>query len=100
MKNILILGAGLSSSSLIRYLLQNAEKEQWHLKIVDQNKEAVERKINGSKYAEALVINALDPVVRRAEIEKSDIVISMLPARFHVDVAKDCIELKKNLVTP
>ena len=100
MKNILILGAGLSSSSLIRYLLQNAEKEQWHLKIVDQNKEAIEKKIDGSKYATAMVFNALDPIERKPEIEKADIVISMLPARFHVDVANDCIQMKKNLITP
>ena len=65
MKNILILGAGLSASSLIRYLLQNAEKEQWQLTIVDQNKAEIEEKINGSKYAEAMVFNALDPAERR-----------------------------------
>lgn len=100
MKNILLLGAGLSSSSLIRYLLQIAEKEEWYLKIVDQNKETIEKKIKGSKFAEALVFNALDSEQRKPEIEKSDIVISMLPARFHVDVAKDCILLKKDLITP
>ncbi|PKR81431.1 saccharopine dehydrogenase [Brumimicrobium salinarum] len=100
MKNILILGAGLSSSSLIRYLLQNAEKEQWFLTIVDQNQIEIEKKINGSKSAEAKVFNALDPDERKPEIEKADIIISMLPARFHVDVAKDCIALKKNLITP
>ena len=100
MKNILLLGAGLSSSSLIRYLLENAETENWYLTIVDQDKVAIEKKINGSKHGRALVINALDPLERRPEIEKADLVISMLPARFHIDIAKDCIHYKKNLVTP
>jgi len=100
MKNILLLGAGLSASSLIRYLIQNAEKENWHLKIVDQDKAALEKKINGSKHADAMVFNALDPKERQPEIEKADIVISMLPARFHPDVAEDCIHFKKNLITP
>jgi saccharopine dehydrogenase (NAD+, L-glutamate forming) len=100
MKNILILGAGLSSSSLIRYLLQNAEENKWHLRIVDQDKEAIEKKINGSSHAEALVFNALKSEERRPEMEWADLVISMLPARYHVDVAEDCIELKKNLITP
>lgn len=100
MKNILILGAGLSSSSLIRYLLENAEENKWHLRIVDQEKEAIEKKINGSSHAEALVFNALKTEERRPEIEWADLVISMLPARFHVDVAEDCIELKTNLITP
>lgn len=100
MRNILILGAGLSSSSLIRYLLQNAEKERWFLRIVDQDEAVIQRKINGSQYAKALTFNALDPERRRPEIEKADLVISMLPARFHVDVARDCIDLKTDLITP
>lgn len=100
MRNILLLGAGLSSSSLIRYLLANAEQEQWHIKIVDQNKAAIEKKIGSSSNAEALVFNAIDPIERRPEIAKADLVISMLPARFHIGVAKDCIELKKNMITP
>jgi saccharopine dehydrogenase (NAD+, L-glutamate forming) len=33
-------------------------------------------------------------------IEKCDLVISMLPAFMHMLVAKDCIRLKKHLVTP
>lgn len=100
MKNILILGAGLSTSSLIRYLLENAEKEDWHLRIVDQDINIIKRKINGSKRATALSFNATDPIERKPEIEKSDLVISMLPARFHAGVAKDCIALKKDLITP
>ena len=100
MKSILILGAGLSASSLIRYLLKHAEAENWYLKVVDRNPEMVREKLNGSKYAEALGFNALDPIERRPEIEKADLVISMLPARFHVEIAKDCIEFRKNLITP
>ena len=37
MKTILILGAGLSASSMIRYLLNRAEENDWMLKIVDQD---------------------------------------------------------------
>lgn len=100
MKNILILGAGLSTSSLIRYLLQNAASQDWHLNIVDQDINQVKKKIGGSERATAMSFNALDPDQRRPQIEKSDLVVSMLPARFHVDVAKDCVEMKKNLITP
>lgn len=100
MKTILILGAGLSSSSLIRYLLANAEEQNWFLRITDQNIETVKAKINGHSRAVALNFNALNPDERRPEIEKADIVISMLPAIFHIEVAKDCIDLKKHLITP
>lgn len=100
MKTILILGAGLSSSSLIRYLIQNMDENNWCLRVVDQNLELVKQKLNNKTNTYALDFNALDPNQRRPEIEKADIVISMLPARFHVEVAKDCIDLKKDLITP
>ena len=100
MKSILILGAGLSASSLIRYLLKNAASENWHLRIVDQDRDLVLKKIGDSPFATALSFNALVSEERMPEIEKADLVISMLPARFHVEVAKDCLKLKKHLITP
>ncbi len=100
MKKILILGAGLSASSMIRYLLSIAQENDWHLKIVDQDIELVKRKINNHPNAEALIFNVLDPHERRPVIGHADLVISMLPARFHVEVAKDCIDLCVDLITP
>lgn len=100
MKSILVLGAGLSASSLIRYLLKEAESHQWTIRVTDQDLATVERKLNGHPNGVALSFNALDPEQRRPEIERADLVISMLPARFHIEVAQDCIALKKNLITP
>jgi saccharopine dehydrogenase-like NADP-dependent oxidoreductase len=100
MKTILVLGAGLSSSSLIRYLLSNAATYNWKIQVVDQNIEQVKKRINGHPQAEALTFDALNPIERRPRIEKADLVISMLPARFHVEVAKDCIDLRVHLITP
>lgn len=100
MKKILVLGAGLSASSLIRYLLQNADKEGWHIVVVDQNIELIKSKIGDNNRAEAKIFNALDSDVRKKEMTDIDLVISMLPAKYHVEVAKDCIALKKDLITP
>ena len=100
MKTILILGAGLSSSSLIRYLLEKSVESNWQLRIVDQDIALVNTKINGHPNGTALSFNALDSDERKPEIEKADLVISMLPARFHIGVAEDCIALKTNLITP
>ncbi len=100
MKSILILGAGLSASSLIRYLLQNSQENNWFVRVCDQDIEMVKKKLKGNPNAEALSFNALDQQERLAHIEKADLVISMLPARFHVEIAKDCIALGKNLITP
>jgi len=100
MKNILVIGAGLSASSIIRYFTQNAEQEGWNIKVGDQDGELAKQKIGNCKQAEGFTLNALDPAERQPLVEWADIVISMLPARFHIDVAKDCITYKTNLITP
>ena len=100
MKSILILGAGLSASSLIRYLLQNSDQFNWQVRVVDREPEMVKAKLLGHKNGIALSFDALDAAQRRPEIERADLVISMLPARYHVEVAKDCVALKKDLITP
>lgn len=99
-KNILVLGAGLSSSSLIRYLLEQSVEFNWKVKVVDRDLALAEQKIAGHENGEAASFNATDSTERKPEIEQSDLVISMLPARFHYDVALDCIALKTNLITP
>ena len=99
-RKILILGAGLSSSSLIRYLLEHSTIYNWEIRVVDQDITLVLNKLNGHPNGVPLNFNALESAQRRPEIKEADIVISMLPARFHVEVAKDCIDLKTNLITP
>lgn len=99
-KVILVLGAGLSSSSLIRYLLEQSTSNNWQIRVTDRTTETVQRKINGHPNGVAIVMNATESSERLLEIANSDLVISMLPARFHVEVARDCIALKKNLITP
>ena len=100
MKTILLLGAGLSSPSLIRYLLSEAHKFNWNLKVVDQNNALVLEKLANHPRGEALSFDTLDTAARRAAIKDADLVISMLPARFHPEIAADCIDLKTNLITP
>mgnify|MGYP000019059690 CR=1 FL=1 len=100
MKKILLFGAGLSASTLIKYLLDRSDAESWHLDVVDQNLELVNAKLAGHPNATAHAFNALDSTQRRPYIAQADLVISMLPAVYHVEVAKDCIDLQKHLITP
>ncbi|MFD1551631.1 saccharopine dehydrogenase [Putridiphycobacter roseus] len=100
MKNILVIGAGLSASSMIRYFINHAEKENWMIKVVDRDGALAVKKCDGSPFAEGIALDALNAAARRPFMEWADIVVSMLPARFHIEIAKDCIQLKKNLVTP
>ena len=99
MRNILLIGAGRSSSSLIQYLLSKSESENLHLTIADLSLKNATLKTNNHKNATPLVFDVFDAAQRKAEIQKSDIVISMLPAHLHIEVAKDCLYYKKNMVT-
>jgi len=97
---ILVIGAGRSSSSLIRYLIDNASAEDWFIAIGDSNETLAKERAGGNERAEGFAFDALNDERRGKEIERADFVVSMLPARFHILVAKDCIRLKKNVITP
>ncbi|SDR70869.1 Saccharopine dehydrogenase, NADP-dependent [Polaribacter sp. KT25b] len=99
MKNILIIGAGKSSSSLIKYLLDTSDKENLQVTIADISTENALKLINNHKNGKAITLDIFDAQQRENEIKNSDVVISMLPARFHIEVAKDCIKFEKHLVT-
>lgn len=99
MRNILIIGAGRSASSLIQYLLHKSTVEQLHLTIGDLSLELAQRKTNNHPNATAIALDIHNVSQRQTEIQKADIVISMLPAHMHIDVAKDCVTFRKNMVT-
>lgn len=101
MRSILILGAGRSASSLIRYLLEHAGAQDWGLTVADRHAvHAAALIAGGGNSASAISLDATDKDARSAEIVKHDLVISMLPAFMHMDVVKDCIRLKKHVLTP
>ena len=99
MRNILIIGAGRSASSLIKYLLNKSTQENLHLTIGDLSVTLAQRKTNNHPNATAIALDIFDENQRKNEIEKADIVISMLPAHLHIEVARDCIVYKKHMVT-
>lgn len=99
MRNILIIGAGRSASSLIKYLLEKSEVEKLHLTIGDLSKELALQKTNNHPNATAIAFDIFNENQRKEQIQKADIVISMLPAHLHIEVAKDCIVHKKHMVT-
>jgi saccharopine dehydrogenase-like NADP-dependent oxidoreductase len=99
MRKILIIGAGRSASSLIRYLLNKSETEKLHLTIADLSLELAAKKTQNHANASALALDIFNTEQRQAEIQQADIVISMLPAHLHIEVAKDCLAFHKNMVT-
>lgn len=99
MRSILIFGAGRSASSLIRYLLSKSESENLHLVVADLSLALAEKKTQNHPNATPIALNIFETEERKAAIEKASIVISMLPAHLHIEIAKDCLEFKKHLVT-
>ena len=100
MRKILIIGAGKSSISLIDYLVDHAQNENWELTVADITKELALQKTKGRPHTQATSIDIKNDETRRELVRSFDIVISMLPAVFHSIIAHDCLDLGKNLVTP
>lgn len=99
MRKILIIGAGRSASSLIRYLLDRSLAEKLHLVIADIAVALAEKKTGNHPNASAIALDIFNEEQRNKAVEAVDLVISMLPAHLHAEVAKDCIRYKKHLVT-
>src|SRR5690554_5400269 len=100
MKRILIIGAGRSSSSLIKYLLDNALQEDWQISVCDMDLQLAERKVSGHERGTAQQFDVNDEPSRKALITQHDLVVSMLPASLHIIVVKDCLEIGRHLITP
>jgi len=101
MRNILILGAGRSASSLIHYLITHADQQEWRITVADKDSASAARMVHeGPTVAIGIALDATDAEARAAQIEKHDLIISMLPAFMHMDVLKDCMRLKKHVITP
>jgi saccharopine dehydrogenase-like NADP-dependent oxidoreductase len=99
MKHILVIGAGRSASSLIKYLLDHAKAEEWQVTVGDVSLELAKQKTGGHERARAIAFDINNEQQKHEEIQKADLVISMLPAALHLQVARDCVQFKKHLVT-
>ncbi len=99
MRKILIIGAGRSATCLIRYLLDNSSKENLFITIGDISIESAQKFTKNHPNAKGILLDVFNKEQREEAVKNCDMVISMLPARFHIEVAKDCITFSKNLVT-
>ena len=99
MRNLLLIGAGRSSSNLIQYLLQHAQAENWTLTVGDVSEENAKSKTGGHPAARAIRFDIQSEADRKKHVSEADLVISLLPAHMHLPVAKECLAQKKNLVT-
>ena len=95
MKNVLVLGAGLVSRPLIRYLLDNDFKVVMASRTVSKAEKIIDGHPNGTP----LSLDVSDDATLEKLVSESDLTVSLLPYTYHVKVAKLCIKHKKHMVT-
>jgi saccharopine dehydrogenase-like NADP-dependent oxidoreductase len=96
-KQILIIGSGLSSIYLIEYLEAKAKKYGWQLVVADRDISSLKGKAGPD--TKVLLLNVKDKDALDNAVKDADIVISLLPAGFHIQVARSCLTNGKSLLT-
>jgi len=96
MKRVLILGAGLVTRPIVRYLLEQAGL---NVKVASRTVSKAEKLIAGHPNGVAQALNVDDATALEAAVKDADVVISLLPWIHHLTVAKLCIKHKRHLVT-
>ena len=99
MRKILIIGSGKSTSYLLKYLLDKSISENLFITVGDLNINQAKTLIGNHENAKTIKLDVFDDTSRSQAIKDADIIISMLPAHLHIEVAKDCIAYKKHMVT-
>jgi saccharopine dehydrogenase-like NADP-dependent oxidoreductase len=97
---ILVLGAGRSSSSLIDELLKRAPAGGWRVAVGDLDGELAARKVAGHAAGESFALDPSDNSERDRRIASARLVISMVPAFLHPEIAAVAIEAGVDVLTP
>ncbi len=95
MKKVLILGAGLVAKPLVEYLLEKG----FAVMIATSTKEKADRLIKDHPRGSSMKWTMDDKETLDRLVKENDITVSLLPYRYHTDVAVICIKHSKSLVT-
>jgi saccharopine dehydrogenase (NADP+, L-glutamate forming)/spermidine synthase len=94
--NILVLGAGMISKPLVRFLLDHPT---FSVTMASRTVSKAEKIIAGHNFGTAISLNIKDEKTLEKLIMESDLTVSLLPYNYHVKVANHCIKHSKHLVT-
>jgi saccharopine dehydrogenase (NADP+, L-glutamate forming) len=95
MKKVLILGAGLVAKPMIEFLLEN----RINLVVASPMKDRADEMINGNPLGTSLFWSMDDPLTLDRLVSENNVTVSLLPYKFHAEVAKVCLKNKRSLVT-
>ncbi len=96
MSRVLLLGAGMVTRPLVKYLL---EMPDLHLTIATRTVAKAEKLLEGHERGTALQLLVDDKAALEKLVSEHDLTISLLPYTYHVQVAHLCIEHRKQMVT-
>ncbi|WVQ99333.1 hypothetical protein IAU59_006466 [Kwoniella sp. CBS 9459] len=95
-KKVLLLGSGLVAGPAVEVF---ASRPDVHLAIASNNLSEARSHLHGRSNVEAISLDVSDEWAVSEAVAASDVVVSLLPAPMHPQVAKHCISHGKHLVT-
>jgi saccharopine dehydrogenase (NADP+, L-glutamate forming) len=95
MKRVLILGAGLVVRPMVDFLLNNG----YIVTVASRTKSKADELIKGHPNGISMGWTMDDHDSLEKMVEENDIAVSLLPYKYHVDVALSCIKYSKPMVT-
>jgi saccharopine dehydrogenase (NADP+, L-glutamate forming) len=95
MYKVLILGAGLTAKPIIEYLLE----KQIRVTVASPMPDRAESMISGNPLGTVTDWSMDDPETLVRLVSESDLTVSLLPYKFHSDVARICLKNRKSLIT-
>ncbi|MBR9859730.1 saccharopine dehydrogenase [bacterium] len=98
MKKVIVFGAGLSATYLIHYLEQNASALEIELHVVDLNEDLLNEKCSSDKTMKH--VQSIKNVEFVQDLVKgAALVVSLLPASLHLQIAQICLKTGVHLAT-
>lgn len=96
MNHVLVLGAGMVSRPLVRYLLDLSGVT---VTMASRTVEKAEAIIDNHSDGNTVTLDVQNDEKLESLVKNADVIVSLLPYTYHVKVAKLCIDHKKHLVT-
>ena len=96
MKKVLVLGAGLVSRPLVNYLF---DQKNIHVTMASRTKEKAIKIIDNHPRGQAMELDVSNQAKLDSLISDHEVIVSLLPYTYHVEVAKICIKYGCHLVT-
>lgn len=96
MHHVLILGAGLVAGPMVRYLLEQPDIQ---VTVASRTVSKAQTLVGEHAQGKALALNVEDDAALEEMVKQADLVVSLLPYVYHLQVAKQCLAHSKHLVT-